>query len=171
MTNRTAQHTRFRSALLITSAIALAACAETSDMTAPASGLSAVSAKGSKVPTSSIPVETVAPGVLSPEYQQLDLGSDAQGRSYWVEEVPTGLDATGEPAGSVVMRVTVLDTATVRTTIQKIRQRTGWVAEAPQLATYDNKAARVTWRNGKLSVTVSVLHAPGRTVQDHGIVK
>jgi hypothetical protein len=160
-----------RAAFLCVAAVALTACSDDASLTAPGDAASTVSAKSVKPPASAIPVETVGPGVVPLAYQLIDIGTDAQGRSFWVEEVSTGYDSTGEPVGSMVLHVSVLDTATVRTTIRRIRQRTGWVATIPKESAYDNKAARVTWRSGKLSVTVSVLHAPGRTVDDHGIVK
>jgi hypothetical protein len=160
-----------RASLLCVATLALAACAETAPLTAPDSGATTISAKGAKAPSANIPVETVGPGLFPLAYELQETGTDAQGRSFWVEEVSTGYDATGEPVGSMVLHVSVLDTATVRTTIRKIRQRTGWVATIPKESAYDNKAARVTWRSGKLSVTVSVLHEPGRTVDDHGVVR
>lgn len=151
--------------------LALTACSDTGPLTAPGQEAGAISTKSVKPPASAIPVETVGPGILPLGSELLDSGTDAQGHSFWVEEISTGYDSTGEPVGSAVLHVAVLDTATVRTTIRKIRQRTGWTATAPKDAAYDNRAARVTWRKGKLSVTVSVLHEPGRTVIDHGLVR
>jgi hypothetical protein len=68
--------------------------------------------------SAAIPIHTVGPGVLAPHFQLQTQGWDAQGRSYFVAEQPTGVNATGEPAGSMVLHVVILDTATVRTTLR-----------------------------------------------------